>query len=66
MSEQQSEAQKQPDMNDPIVRKQLYIMTAMRAALSEFIDENRGEVIKRARAKLVALGVEFSDEDLGA
>lgn len=60
------EQQKPPDMNDPKVRTQIFKMTAVRQVVSELLAEHRDEIIKRARAKLVAMGIEFNDEDLGA
>ena len=39
---------------------------AVRQALIEVLSEQRAEIIKRARAKLTAMGVEVSEADLGA
>ena len=36
---------------------------AVRQATFEVIGESRDEIVKRARAKLVALGVSLSDEE---
>lgn len=36
---------------------------AVRQAMVEIVGEQREEILKRARAKLVAMGVELSDED---
>lgn len=36
---------------------------AVRQAMFEVLGEQRAEVVKRARAKLVAMGIEFSDDD---
>lgn len=37
---------------------------AVRQATIELISENRDEIIKRARAKLVAMGIELKDEEV--
>lgn len=37
---------------------------AVRQAMFEIVGEQRDEIIKRARAKLVAMGIQLSDEDV--
>jgi hypothetical protein len=44
-------------------RTQVLKSQAVRQAMFEVLGEQRDEIIKRARAKLVAMGVEFSDTD---
>jgi hypothetical protein len=38
--------------------------SAVQAAMFEIIQENRSELIRRARAKLKAFGIEVPDEEL--
>lgn len=38
---------------------------AVSQAVYEIIGESRAEIITRARAKLVAMGVQVSDEEIG-
>lgn len=40
--------------------------TAVKQAMIELIGENREEIIRRAHAKLVAMGIEVKESDLGA
>lgn len=60
----EQQQQKPPPELTAEQRIQLFKATAVRAVLSELIAEHRDEIIKRARAKLVALGIEFKDEDM--
>lgn len=53
-------------MNEQILKTKVLKATAVRQAMFEVIGENRDEIVKRARAKLVAMGIEFTDEDLTA
>jgi hypothetical protein len=39
---------------------------AVRSALNEVVSENRDEIIRRARAKLVAQGISIDEADLSA
>jgi hypothetical protein len=48
------------------MRQRVLIAQATRAAIVEVIAENREDIIRRARAKLVALGVTFTEEELNA
>jgi ferritin-like metal-binding protein YciE len=50
-------------MGDQSERTQVLKSQAVRQAVFEILGENREEVVKRARAKLVAMGVEFSEDD---
>ena len=45
-------------------REKLKVMqsVALQQAMREFCDENRAEIVKRARMKLEAIGVKFKDE----
>lgn len=47
---------------DPKTRSEVLKAQAVRQATIEVLSENRAEIITRARAKLVALGVELSDD----
>lgn len=38
---------------------------AVRTAMAEVVSENRAEIIRRARAKLTAMGIALSAEELG-
>lgn len=51
---------------DEKLRLQVLVNTAVRQAISELIGESREELIKRAKAKLIALGVSFDEKDLSA
>lgn len=37
--------------------------TAIRQAMTEVVGEQRAEIVRRAKAKLVAMGVEVEDKD---
>ena len=54
-------------VNDPEKAK-LHVLKAqaVRQALIEVMQESRDEIIKRAMAKLTAMGIEVSEADLGA
>lgn len=39
--------------------------TAIREATVEFLSENRAEILKRAKAKLVAQGIKIEDSEIG-
>jgi hypothetical protein len=43
---------------------QLAIALAMRQAMHEIMQENKEEILKRTRAKLMALGITMSDEEV--
>lgn len=47
-------------------RQKVVLAQAVRQAMSEVIGEQRAEIIKRARAKLTALGIETKDGDFDA
>lgn len=53
------------DSNEAPRKKELDILrtTAVRAAASEILSEHRAEVVKRARAKLIAMGVSFAEAE---
>ena len=51
---------------DPKVKIQVLKSQAVRQAMCEVIAEHRVEIVERARAKLVAMGVEVSTEDLSS
>lgn len=58
------------NMSDPQLDEQLKLKvlmaTAIRQAMNEVIGEQREEIIKRARAKLSAMGIEVANAELGA
>lgn len=37
--------------------------TAIRQAMTEFISENRAEILKRAKAKLIAMGIAVEEAE---
>lgn len=49
---------------DPKVQIQVLKSQAVRQAMVEIMGEQRDEILRRARAKLTAMGVELSDSDL--
>ena len=49
---------------DPALKLAILKSTAVRQAMTEIVGEQRAEILRRARAKLTAMGVELSDEDL--
>jgi hypothetical protein len=55
-----------PNEQDPAVKLHIMKSQAVRQAMFEVIGEQRLEIIKRARAKLVAMGVEITDEEITA
>ncbi len=44
---------------------QVLKMRAVRQAMFEVVGESRDEIVRRARAKLVAMGVQLSDDEVG-
>lgn len=51
------------DQIDDKTKVELIRRTAMAQATHEVIHEHKVEIIKRARAKLVAMGIELEPED---
>ena len=56
MSDEQQE-------NPEAVKNNILKAQAVRQAMVEFIGENRTEIVKRARAKLVSMGIDLADEE---
>ncbi len=54
------------EQRDEKLKQQIIMATAVREAMVEVVGENRDEIVKRARAKLVAQGIELSPEEVGA
>lgn len=48
----------------PEVRRKLAKTAAVSSAMNEVLNEQRTEIIKRARTKLKELGFEFTDEEI--
>lgn len=48
------------------LKLQIMKAQAVRQAVFEIVGESRDEILKRARAKLTAMGIEVRDEELGA
>lgn len=48
-----------------VLRKNVLKSQAVRQAMFEIVGESRDEIIKRARAKLVAMGIQLADGDVG-
>ena len=55
-----SEAIPKPDG----AKLKVLVAQAMKQAMTEFISEHRTEIVKRGRAKLVAMGITFEAEDV--
>lgn len=49
---------------DSVTKLNVLKSQAVRQAMFEILGEQRQEIVKRARAKLTAMGIEVSDEDL--
>lgn len=49
--------------NDPAIKTQVLKSQAVRQATIEVLSENRDEILRRARAKLIAMGVDLKDEE---
>ncbi len=54
------------DRMDEKTRVALIRRTAVAQATQEVISEHKAEIVKRARAKLVAMGVQLEPEDQNA
>lgn len=48
------------------IRSKLLLNTVVRQVLAEIINEQRTEIISRARAKLLTLNVEVTEADISA
>lgn len=59
MTEQQLTPEEREKLKLNVLKAQ-----AVRQAMFEVVGEQRDEIVKRARAKLTALGVQLSDEDV--
>lgn len=57
------EQQKKDDDNKAMEPLTALKAMAVRQATLEVVSENRDEIVKRARAKLVAMGVPFSEAE---
>lgn len=53
-------------MDDEKLKQQIMRAQAIRQATYEVLSEQKAEIIKRAKAKLVALGLKVEDAELGA
>lgn len=53
------------ELNEKLKIKVL-LSTAVTQAISELIAENRAELVQRARAKLTAMGVQVTEDELNA
>jgi hypothetical protein len=51
--------------SDPKVKIQVLKSQAVRQAMFEILGEQREEIIKRAQAKLVAMGIQVKSDELG-
>lgn len=54
------------ETEDAITKLNLLKATAIRQAMFEVIAESKPEIIRRARAKLVAMGVTIGDDEVEA
>jgi hypothetical protein len=54
------------DQEPNVVNQEVLVKKAqaVREALIEVMGENRAEIVKRARAKLTAMGIDVSDEEV--
>lgn len=52
--------------SDEKLKLQIMKAQAVRQATVEVLGENRAEILKRARAKLTAMGVAVEESELGA
>lgn len=55
---------KQQVIDNEKMKLALFKATAVRQVLIELISENRAEIIARAKAKLVAMGVSVEDKEI--
>lgn len=51
---------------DAKLKLKVLLSTAVTKAISEMISENRAELLQRAKAKLTAMGVEVTEDELNA
>lgn len=45
--------------------ERMALALAIRQSMHEIMTENKGEIIKRTEAKLVAMGIKIEDDEIG-
>lgn len=54
------------EVNEAVTKQNVLKAQAVRQAMFEVVSEQRAEIIKRARAKLTAMGIELTNEESDA